>query len=83
MALGPLLLGWLADLYGLRQGIMFVSPVLLVSAVLTWLATRFYDDDHEYALIESVRQHLLEQSDPRKADAADPAADDDTVPAHA
>jgi MFS family permease len=66
-AAGPLLVGWIADQVGLRQGILMLSPVLLLSAVVTWLAARFYDKDADETQAEAVRQHLLEEADPRDA----------------
>lgn len=75
-ALGPLLLGYLSDVYGMRQGTLFLAPALLVSAVITWMAGRFYDADHERAQTESLRQHALEQADPRTE-----ATDSDLLPA--
>jgi branched-chain amino acid transport system permease protein len=64
-ALGPVVLGFLSDRYGMRQGTLFVAPTLLISCAITWLAGRFYDRDHEFAQRESVRQHVLEQADER------------------
>jgi MFS family permease len=64
-ALGPLILGYLSDVYGMRQGTLFLAPTLLVSTAITWLAGRFYDRDHEQAQREAVRQHALEVADPR------------------
>ncbi len=36
-----------------------------MSAAITWLAGRFYDEDQERARVESLRQYALEEADPR------------------
>lgn len=81
-ALGPLVLGILSDLYGMRQGTLLLAPTLLLSAFITWLAGRSYDRDYDFAQEESIRQHKLEDADPRHATAAAVAEgepDDDLV----
>lgn len=66
-ALGPLALGYLSDLYGLRQGTLLLAPFLLLSALITWYGGRSYDKDEDRARRESVRQHVLQEADPRVA----------------
>ena len=66
-ALGPLALGYLSDLYGLRQGTLLLAPFLILSALITWYGGRTYDKDEDQARSESVRQWVLEQDDPRQA----------------
>jgi branched-chain amino acid transport system permease protein len=62
-ASGPLLLGIVSDLYGLRQGVLLLTPFMLLAAFLTFVAQRSYDQDFAFAQQETVRQTVLEGRD--------------------
>jgi ABC-type branched-subunit amino acid transport system permease subunit/MFS family permease len=54
-AVGPLVLGFASELYGLRQALLMVTPAILLAAVVTAFAQRTYDRDQSDAQISSLR----------------------------
>lgn len=54
-ALGPLVLGILSDLYGLRQAFLMLAPAVLFGAIVTAFASTTYERDEADAQLSALR----------------------------
>src|SRR5207249_3303808 len=73
-ALGPLVLSVLSEMYGLRQGLLMVTPLVAVGAAVTALARKTYDRDNADAQESAVR-HAARQRAAELAIEAGPEPD--------
>lgn len=77
-ALGPLLLSILSELYGLRQGLLMLAPVVLVAAFVTLMARTSYERDFISSQESAIRHTALERA--RASELDDLIPTDESVP---